>query len=65
MYKRSVDTNTTINDLIVGAINIQFGIGSILLVGSLTVMLLVGTVEFHIIKANMPFLLYLSNIDAL
>ncbi len=54
-----------IDESIAGVVNIQFGIGSTPFIGSITIYLLVGTVAFHVVKANTPFLLSLANIDSL
>ena len=54
-----------INTTTAGAINIQFGIGSTSSVSLITIDTLVGNIEFHIIKANTPFLLCLTNMDTL
>jgi hypothetical protein len=64
-YKKAVDMDATIDDSTAGAINVQFGIGSTPSVGSLTVNSPVGIVEFHIVKADTPFLLCLSDMDNL
>jgi hypothetical protein len=57
--------NTLINTATAGAINVQFGIGSTSSVGSITVHTLVGAIEFHLVKADTPFLLCLADIDTL
>ena len=57
--------NTAINTSKAGAINVQFSIGSTPSIGSVTVKTPVGNVEFHIIKADTPFLLYLTDMDIL
>ena len=62
-YKKTY--NTIINTSKAGAINIQFGISSTLFIGSITVNTPVGNIEFHIIKADTPFLLCFVNIDIL
>jgi hypothetical protein len=64
-YKRAVDTSATVNKSTAGAVNVQFGIGSTLSVGSLTIDSPVGAIEFHIVRADTPFLLCLSDIDNL
>jgi hypothetical protein len=48
-----------------GAINVQFGIGSTASIGSIQAKTPIGTVEFHIVKADTPFLLYFVDIDTL
>src|SRR6266568_1972490 len=57
--------NTIINTLKAGAINIQFGIGFTPFIGSITVNTPVGNIEFHIVKANTPFLLCFVDMDTL
>jgi hypothetical protein len=64
-YQRAVDADATIDDTTAGSVNVQFGIGSTPLVGSLTVRSPVGNVEFHIVKADTPFLLCLADMNAL
>ena len=48
-----------------GAVNVQFGIGSTVLIGSVTVKTLIGLVDFYVVKADTPFLLCLIDIDRL
>ena len=48
-----------------GAVNVQFGIGITILIGLVAVKTLIGLVNFHIVKADTPFLLYLIDIDRL
>jgi hypothetical protein len=57
--------NTPINTATAGAINVQFGIGSTSSVGSITVDTPVGAIEFHLVKADTPFLLCLADMDTL
>src|SRR6266700_454073 len=57
--------NTVINTLKASAINVQFSISSTSSISSITVNTLVGNIEFYIIKANTPFLLYLTDINTL
>jgi len=46
-------------------VNIQFGIRLTLLIGLAKVTTLIGIIEFHIIKVDTLFLLYLVDIDYL
>jgi len=62
-YKKTY--NTIINTLKAGAINIQFGISSTSSISSVIVNTPVSNVKFHIIKANIPFLLCLADMDTL
>ena len=48
-----------------GAINVQFGIGSTPSIGLITVNTLISNIDFHVVKANTPFLLCLKDIDTL
>ena len=48
-----------------GAVNVQFGIGLTALIRSVIVKTLISLVNFHIVKADTPFLLYLIDIDRL
>ncbi len=54
-----------IDESTAGAVNVQFGIGSTSSVGSITVYSPVGTVAFHVVKADTPFLLSLADMDSL
>jgi hypothetical protein len=62
-YKKVHDT--AINTMTAGAINVQFGIGSTPSIGSIIVNTPVGQAEFHIVKADTPFLLCLKDMDTL
>ncbi len=62
-YKKTY--NTVINTLEAGASNVQFGISFIPSINSITVNTPIGNIKFHIIKADTPFLLCLTNIDTL
>jgi len=48
-----------------GAINVQFGIGLTILIGLVIVKTLIGLVNFHVVKADTPFLLCFADIDRL
>ena len=48
-----------------GTVSIQFRIGSTSSIGFIKVTILIGIVEFYIIKVNTPFLLCLVDIDNL
>ncbi len=47
-----------INDSIAGVVYVQFSIGSTPSIGLLTMKSLVGIVDFHVVKADTPFLLF-------
>ena len=46
-----------------GAIYVQFGIGSILSLGSVLIQTPIGYIKFYIVKADTSFLLCLADID--
>jgi len=56
-----MDINTTQT----GAINVQFGISLTTLIKLVKVKTPISLVNFHVVKADTPFLLYLINIDRL
>jgi len=62
-YKKAY--NTIIDTLKAGAINVQFGISSTSSISSIIVNTLVSNVKFYVIKANIPFLLCLIDINTL
>ena len=62
-YKRIRDV--AIDNTRAGAINVQFGIGSTSSIGSIIVDTPVGSVEFHVVQADTPFLLCLADMDIL
>jgi len=48
-----------------GAVNVQFGISLTTLIRLVTVKTPISLVNFHIVKANTPFLLCLADMDRL
>ena len=48
-----------------GAINVQFGISLTALIESVKVKTLISLVDFHIVKADTPFLFYFVDMDRL
>src|SRR6266567_797487 len=60
-----MDNNTDINTIQTRAVNVQFGIGLTILIRLVTVKTPIGLVDFYIVKADTPFLLYLVDIDRL
>ena len=48
-----------------GAINVQFGISSTILIKLVKVKTLISLVNFHVVKVDTPFLLCLTDIDRL
>jgi hypothetical protein len=46
-------------------VKVQFGIGTASLIGLITINTPIGSVEFHIVRADTPFLLCLTDMDAL
>jgi len=65
VYKTTVNDNTDINTMQAGAVNVQFGISLTALIKLVAVKTLIGLVNFHIVKADTPFLLYLADMDRL
>ena len=54
-----------LNEFIKNTVSIQFKIGSIFFISFIKIVILIGTVEFYIIKVNIPFLLCLADMDNL
>ena len=54
-----------LNESTRGTVSVQFGIGSTSSISSIKVATPIGTVEFHIVKVDTPFLLYLADMDNL
>ncbi|RKF65906.1 hypothetical protein OnM2_001033, partial [Erysiphe neolycopersici] len=48
-----------------GLVNVQFGIGSTSSLGSITIDTPLGLIEFHVVNADIPFLLCLYDMDRL
>jgi hypothetical protein len=59
------NTPITLDRAKAGAVNVQFGIGSISSLGSITIDISMGLVEFHVVKADTSFLLSLADMDRL
>jgi hypothetical protein len=55
----------TIDTARAGMVKVQFGIGTTTSIGSLTIQTPIGRVEFHIVQADTPFLLCLTDMDKL
>jgi len=64
-YKTTINDNTDIDTMQTGAVNVQFGIGSTASIGSVIVKTPIGLIDFHVVKADTPFLLCFINIDRL
>ena len=56
IYKTTVNSNMDINTTQTGAVNVQFSIGSTILIRLVIVKTRIGLVNFHIVKADTPFL---------
>ena len=54
-----------LNKSIKGTVSVQFGIGSTSSIGFIKVAMPIGTVEFHVVKIDTPFLLCLADMDNL
>lgn len=63
-YTRDIK-NMTIHITKGGAIHVQFRTGLILSIGSIIIWTLIGHIEFHIIKADTPFLFCFTDMDQL
>ena len=63
-YKR-ITKDANIDTTQAGAINVQFGIGSTPSIGLITVDTPIGNVDFHVVQADTPFLLCLTDMDNL
>ena len=61
----TTNNNIDINIMQIRAVNIQFGISSIILIKLIIVKTLIGLVNFYIVKADTPFLFYFIDIDRL
>src|ERR1700733_12635378 len=65
IYKATINNNTDINTTRTRAINVQFGISLTILIRLVIVKTLISLVNFHIVKADTPFLLCLADINRL
>ena len=54
-----------INSMQARAVNVQFSISLTILIRLVIVKTLISLVNFHIVKVDTPFLLYLTDIDRL
>ena len=64
-YKKINSKDIEINTIQARAVNVQFGIGSTLSIGTIVVNTPIGNIDFHIIQADTPFLLCLKDMDLL
>ena len=64
-YKATTNNNTDINTTQTRAVNVQFSISLTALIGLIAVKTLIGLVDFHIVKADTPFLFCLADMDRL
>jgi hypothetical protein len=64
-YKNITADNTDIDTTQIGAVNVQFGIGSAVSIGSVIVKTLISLIDFYVVKADTSFLLCLTDIDKL
>src|ERR1700722_14820818 len=62
---KAINDNMDIDTTQTGAINVQFGIGLIILIGLVKIKTLIGLVDFYMVKADTLFLLCLADIDRL
>ena len=62
---QAVDRSVSLNTSTKGQVTVQFGIGASTSIGTIDVNSPVGKVQFHIVKADTPFLLCLADMDRL
>lgn len=62
---QSVDSSVTLDTPTKGQVHVQFGIGAASSIGTTDITSPIGTVRFHIIQADTPFLLCLADLDRL
>ena len=60
-----MDLFVRLDTLTKGQANIQFGIGTAFLIGTIHINNLIGKIQFYIVQANTPFLLCLADMDEL
>jgi len=60
-----INTTALINDSTARVVYVQFSISPTPSISLLTIKSLVGIVDFHVVKADTPFLLSLADIDSL
>ena len=65
VYKTTINDNADIDITQTGAVNVQFGIGLTVLIRLVAVKTLISLVDFHMVKADTPFLLCLVDMDRL
>ena len=65
IYKTTTNNNTDINTTQTRAVNVQFNINLTTLIRLVVVKTPIGLVNFYIVKADTPFLLYLIDMDRL
>lgn len=62
---KEVASDADIDTTQAGAVTVQFGIGSTASIGIISVNTPIGNVDFHVVKADTPFLLCLADMDNL
>jgi hypothetical protein len=62
---QKLDTSVHLDTTTQGMVTVQFGIGSTSSIGSAQITTPIGTIEFHIVKVDTPFLLCLADMDNL
>ena len=65
VYKTTINNNMDINTTQTRAVNVQFSISSTILIRLVAVKTLISLINFHIVKADTPFLLCFADIDRL
>ena len=64
-YKATTNNNADIDTTQTRAVNVQFSIGLTALIRLVAVKTLIGLVDFHVVKADTPFLLCFADMDRL
>ena len=65
MALRATNMAIQMDTLTKGQVSIQFSIGTATSIGTICIDSPIGTIQFHVIKADMPFLLCLADMDNL
>jgi hypothetical protein len=63
-YQRTFDINIPIDATTKDDVNATFGIGSASSIGSINIPTPIGTIEFHVVEVETPFLMSIKDMDA-
>ena len=64
-YRTTTNDNADIDTMQTGTVNVQFGISLTASIGLVAVKTPIGLVNFHVVKADTPFLLCFADMDRL